>query len=138
VLSLSKHESYLSVCLLGCFFADHLTVPLGVDAKRVRKEAWTVPHFVDDIINRWPTWGIQSGQITDPLRHFMVGAGCVSTHTEATDNFAVFVKRDPASEGDDPASDLPLILRQLLTVARGIWGRRGSSYSDQRVNAQAG
>ena len=83
------------------------------------KETRSILLSVDNIIRqRSPRW-IQPGQIPDPLRHFVVSTGGITTDPKTADNLAAFVERHPAAERDDSACDLP-----IATAGPCWWGKK--------------
>lgn len=61
---------------------------MGVDAERMRKRTCTVFRAVFDIVRRGSAGGIQSGKLTNTLRHFVVSARGVAADAESADDLA--------------------------------------------------
>jgi hypothetical protein len=93
-----------------------VTVLHRADAKRMGKDAGRVKV---DVVSLCPTREIQSGQLTDPLSDFMIGAGRVTADPEPTDNLALIVEGDTAPERNDPTGD-----QSLPTAAPTCWGEQ--------------
>src|SRR5438552_2885915 len=91
------------------FIADEGAVAEGIGTERMREGGGSIHRGVGDIVRQLSAdeRRVQSRQSAYPLGDLMVGTGCVAADAQPADDFAVFVERNPAAEGDDPADRLP-------------------------------
>jgi hypothetical protein len=96
---------------IGCcgLVADLLSVPIRVQAHRVREHAGRV----HDIVGESAARRIEAGEIADPFRDLVIGGRRVAAHAEAADDAPVVIERQPAAEKDQAARDVTAIAIRL-------------------------
>ena len=89
---------------------DGNAVPLYVQALRMSKHAWSIACRILNIINLRTSRRVHTQQMADPLGNLVICARSVTTDAETANDLgaSVCVDRQPASEEDQPASDLTI------------------------------